>query len=120
MGQFVPKGTKVVLCPWAINLNNALWGDDADKFNPDRWMAPGTAGSGGAVSNYAFLTFLHGPRSCIGSRFAMAEMACLIAAFVGRYEFEMRDPNEKIEIKGGVTARPKNGLWLKLKAVEGW
>lgn len=120
LGQFVPKGTKVVIAPWAINQNKALWGDDAEKFDPDRWMVTGQANSGGAVSNYAFMTFLHGPRSCIGSRFATAELECLVAAFVGRFEFEMKDPDEKIEIKGGITARPKNGMWLKLKTVEGW
>jgi cytochrome P450 len=120
LGQFVPKTTKVIIAPWAINLNKQLWGEDAEEFNPDRWMAPGQANSGGAVSNYAFLTFLHGPRSCIGQRFAMAELACLLAAFVGKYEFEMADPDEKIEVKGGITARPKNGMHIKLKAVEGW
>ena len=120
LGQFVPKGTKVIIAPWAINHNKQLWGDDAEEFNPDRWMAPGQANSGGAVSNYANLTFLHGPRSCIGQRFAIAELACLIAAFVGKYEFEMVNPDEKIEIKGGITARPKNGMHVKLKVVEGW
>ena len=120
LGQFVPKETKVMIAPWATNLNKQLWGEDAEEFKPDRWMAPGQANSGGAVSNYAFLTFLHGPRSCIGQRFAVAELACLIAAFVGKYEFEMVDPEEKIEIKGGITARPRNGMHIKLKVVEDW
>jgi cytochrome P450 len=120
LGQFVPKTTKIIISPWAINHNKQLWGEDAAEFNPDRWMAPGQTNSGGAASNYAFLTFLHGPRSCIGQRFAIAEMACLLAAFVGKYEFEMVDPHEKIEIKGGATARPKNGMHIKLKAVDVW
>jgi cytochrome P450 len=120
LGQFVPKNTKIIIAPWAINHNKQLWGEDAEEFDPDRWMAPGQTNSGGAVSNYAFLTFLHGPRSCIGQRFAVAELACLLAAFVGKYEFEMVNPDEKIEIKGGITARPKNGMHIKLKVVEGW
>lgn len=120
LGQFVPRTTKIIISPWAINLNKQLWGEDAEEFNPDRWMAPGQANSGGAVSNYAFLTFLHGPRSCIGQRFAIAELACLLAAFVGKYEFEMVNPDEKIEIKSGITARPTNGMHIKLKLVEGW
>ena len=66
-GQFVPAGTKVVIVPKAINVSKALWGPDADKFNPDRWMGPGRANNGGAESNFSFLTFLHGPRSCIGT-----------------------------------------------------
>jgi cytochrome P450 len=117
---YVPRGTKIILCPAAVNFSKELWGPDAADFNPDRWMGPGKANTGGAESNYAMLTFLHGPRSCIGQSFAKAEFACLLAAFVGKFEFEMRDPNEVIEIKGGVTARPKNGMHIKLKVVEGW
>jgi len=117
---FVPKGTKIIICPWAVNFSKELWGPDAGEFNPDRWMGAGKANTGGAESNYAMLTFLHGPRSCIGQSFAKGEFACLMAAFVGRFEFEMRDPNEEIDIKGGVTARPKNGMHIKLKVVDGW
>jgi cytochrome P450 len=117
---FVPRGTKIILCPWAVNFSKELWGADAGEFNPDRWMGAGRANTGGAESNYAMLTFLHGPRSCIGQSFAKAEFACLMAAFVGRFEFEMRDPNEEIDIKGGITARPRNGMHIKLKVVDGW
>ena len=120
LGQFVPKGTKVILCPWAVNHSKELWGDDAGEFNPDRWMAAGQTNSGGAVSNYAFLTFLHGPRSCIGMKFAVAELAALLAAFVGTFEFVMTDPEEEIIIKGGITARPRNGMRVNLTRVEGW
>ena len=120
MGQFVPKGTKVILAPWAINFSTELWGPDAADFKPERWMAPGQANAGGAESNYAYMTFLHGPRSCIGSKFAVAELACLLAAFVGTFEFEKTDPTEKIDIKGGVTARPKNGMHINVKVVDGW
>ncbi|EXJ93058.1 hypothetical protein A1O3_01614 [Capronia epimyces CBS 606.96] len=117
LGHFVPKNTIIILSPWAVNNNVEMWGPDADKFNPDRWTAPGQANAGGAVSNYAFLTFLHGPRSCIGMKFAQAEFACLLAAFVASFETTLADPDEKMEIKGGVTARPKNGLRVCLKSV---
>lgn len=125
-GQPVPQGTTIALCPWAVNRDPALWGEDADRFNPERWLREGgaTAGSGGAVSNYALLTFLHGPRSCIGQAFAKAEFACLLAAWVGRFEFKLRDKEEYDErnmaIKGVITARPSKGLWVHAKEVEGW
>ena len=120
LGQYVPKGTKVILSPWAVNTATSLWGPDADKFNPDRYMGPGKANSGGAESNYAFLTFLHGPRSCIGQAFAKAEFACLLAAVVGRFEIKNADEDFKLEIKGGITAKPKRGLTVRIKPVEGW
>lgn len=116
--QAVPKGTVIILAPAAVNLSPELWGPDAGEFNPNRWLGPGKMNSGGAISNYAFMTFLHGPRSCIGQKFAQAEFACLLAAFVTKFEFVMKDPYEKVEPKGGITARPKNGMNVILKVVE--
>ena len=116
-----------MLVPWAVNKDVTLWGADANKFNPDRWLpseSNSQSANGGAASNYSFLTFLHGPRSCIGQKFAQAEFACLLAAWIGRFEFEIRDERlldeRNIVIKGGVTAKPEGGLFVKTRIVEGW
>ncbi|KAB8346368.1 hypothetical protein FH972_023410 [Carpinus fangiana] len=115
-GQFVPKGTTLIYSPSAMSFNKAIWGADADKFQPERWMGKNT-NSGGAESNYAFLTFLHGPRSCIGQGFSKAEFACLLAGWVMSYESVLADPEREIEVGGGITQRPKNGLAVKLTPV---
>ncbi|KAI1386568.1 cytochrome P450 [Hypoxylon trugodes] len=128
LGQKVPKGTSIMLSPWATNFDPNLWGPDAHEFNPDRWMPKGPddkrGASGGASSNYAFLTFLHGPRSCIGLAFARAEFACLLATWAGRFEFALKNKEEiderKIVIKGGITARPHNGMHVYATIVDGW
>ncbi|KAJ0160131.1 Cytochrome P450 94A1 [Colletotrichum tanaceti] len=136
-GHKVFKGTRIMLCPWAINKDTALWGPDAGRFDPERWLARSdgsggdnnaeskkTAASGGATSNYAFMTFLHGPRSCIGQGFAKAEFACILASWIGRFEFSLRNKEEydekNMSIKGGVTARPSKGLHVYVKVVDGW
>ena len=144
-GHFIPKGTTVILAPWAVNTSTHLWGPDALEFKPERWLsADGKFNNkGSADSNYSFLTFLHGPRSCIGqkvsrihltshvkfvlieSQFAQAEFACLLGAWAGRFEtaFEEGSPLAKPgmpEIKGGITAKPKGGLWVQLKELDGW
>jgi cytochrome P450 len=71
-------------------------------------------------SNYLNLTFLHGPRSCIGERFAKSELRALIAIFCGRLEVEMADPNEIPVSAGAITTKPKNGMKLRCKVVDGW
>ncbi|MCJ1397454.1 hypothetical protein MMC11_000647 [Xylographa trunciseda] len=119
VGQFIPKGTNIFLSPAAVNKSIDLWGADALEFNPDRWLGSGT-NNGGASSNYALLTFLHGPRSCIGQAFAKAEFACLLAAMVGRFELELVDKDAPIEVQTGITARPKGGLSLRTRVLEGW
>lgn len=81
--QFIPKGTTIIVCPSAINKSKEFWGEDADVFNPDRWDKEG--GAGGATTNFAMLTFLAGPRSCIGQKFAVEEFRCMVAALVGMF-----------------------------------
>ena len=120
VGQFVPAGTKIVLATNAINMSKALWGSDADEFNPDRWMGAGRANTGGAESNYSFMTFLHGPRSCIGQAFAKAEFACLLAGLVGRFEMELEDPDRELDTQTGITMRIKGGLPVRMREVAGW
>jgi len=127
-GVRVPRGTRVIISPWAVNKDERQWGADGRQFDPERWLprfeGDKGAASGHAASNYAFMTFLHGPRSCIGMNFAKAEFACLLAAWAGRFEFRLRDEalmdEANLDIKGGVTARPAKGLWVKIRPVEGW
>lgn len=124
--QYVPKGTTVILSPWAINASTHLWGPDALEFKPERWLnADNTANNkGSATSNYSFLTFLHGPRSCIGEKFARAEFECLLAAWIGKFDtnFEEGSPLAKgeMEIQGGITQKPKHGVWVQLKELDDW
>ncbi|KXJ88231.1 cytochrome P450 [Microdochium bolleyi] len=128
----VPKGTRIMLCSWATNFDTQLWGPDATQFNPERWLTSESAtaeekqraASGGATSNYANMTFLHGPRSCIGQAFAKAEFACLLATWVGRFQFDLKNEEDRdeagLDIKGGATARPSRGLYVHAAVVEGW
>ncbi|CAG8364681.1 unnamed protein product [Penicillium salamii] len=119
-GKHIPKDTTLILSPRIINRMEEFWGEDADKFNPDRFMGPGKANTGGATSNYALLTFLHGPRSCIGQGFAKAELACMVAAMVGRFHIELKFPDAKLELREGATVCPKDGVVTLMTPLEGW
>ena len=122
LGRPIPRGTDIILCPWATNRLPQLWGPDAEKFKPERWISEDGKPNytGGVDSNYAFMTFLHGPRQCIGQGFARAELRCLLAAFVGRYEWSLGMKEEDVVPGGVITIKPRNGLMLKLKEVGHW
>ena len=109
-----------MLAPWAVNRNPALWGPEATEFTPERWLADGQANSGGVESNFANLTFFHGPRSCIGQGFAKAEFKCLLATLAGSMEWEMADKNEKVYPAGVVTTKPVDGMKIRMERLEGW
>ncbi|KAH8432508.1 cytochrome P450 [Aspergillus melleus] len=125
-GKHVPKGTRIILCPYAINRSPEFWGNDGETFRPDRWIDTDKNGhdivnhTGGASTNFAQITFLHGQRACIGKDFARAELRCAVAGVVGRFRFEMQDPKQTIRIAGAVTTKPVEGMHLRMKRVDGW
>ncbi|GAA83599.1 hypothetical protein AKAW_01714 [Aspergillus luchuensis IFO 4308] len=118
LDQPIPKGTKIMVVPRATNRDAHLWGPDAQDFKPERWLNPDTR------SNYATMTFIHGSRSCIGRSFAKAEFAILLAALVGRFEFQLEDDRlldeRHMKVTRTVTARPVNGLLVKATPLVGW
>ncbi len=117
--QIIPKGVTVVLSMWQMNRSPDLWGPEAGEFRPERWITSGRPNSnGGANSNYEFLTFLHGPRSCIGQGFAKAEMRCLLASMIRTFSWELAMDDKKVIPRGAITIKPANGLLLKLKPLR--
>ncbi|KAI4282985.1 MAG: hypothetical protein L6R38_002511 [Xanthoria sp. 2 TBL-2021] len=119
-GQYIPEGTTIMIPPWAVNGNTELWGSDAGEFKPERWQRSASGSSAEVMStNYQCLTFSHGPRSCIGQSFAMGEFQCLVAAWVGAFETELQDPDFVPVIKGGITAKPRDGLHARVRPVAG-
>ncbi|KAI1155446.1 cytochrome P450 [Nemania diffusa] len=117
-GQVIPKGVAVVIPVWQMNRSPELWGPGADECRPERWITSGKPNShGGANSNYDFLTFLSGPRSCIGQGFARAEMRCLLACMINAFSWELATDEEKIP-SGAIAVKPANGMSLKLKPLR--
>ena len=123
-GLLCPRGTTFFISIWALNHSPGQWSSDPLKFDPDRWLLD-TAG--GAADLYSFNTFSHGPRACIGERFARAEMLVVIAALIGRYNVEFVGTGETVNpnpdearIEMGVTTKFEGGLHLRLRRVDGW
>ncbi|KAI6046270.1 cytochrome P450 [Pisolithus marmoratus] len=95
---FVPKGTRILASIAAYNRNKDLWGEDADVFNPDRWL-DGRAkdkkeNATGMYSN--LLTFGGGPRACLGWRFAIIEIQAFLVEIVRKYEISLTEKARRI------------------------
>ncbi|PBK62890.1 cytochrome P450 [Armillaria solidipes] len=84
----------------------SLWGDDAAEFRPERWeKIPETVDTiPGAWSNT--LSFLGGPRSCIGYRFSIAQMKVILFVLIREFESELAVPCEEIISKSTVVQWP--------------
>ncbi|KAI1793405.1 cytochrome P450 [Ganoderma leucocontextum] len=90
----VPKGTVVLTHYQASNSDPALWGEDAEEWKPERWLAPlpsavEEARIPGVYSN--LMTFAAGSRSCIGFKFSQLEMKVVLAVLLPKFSFELTD-----------------------------
>ncbi|KAJ7032949.1 cytochrome P450 [Mycena alexandri] len=96
------------ICSLAIGSYQRLesrWGPDAGEFNPSRWL-DGKTYKGEAVGPYAnLLSFLGGPRVCLGWRFAILEMQVFLCELVGKFSFALSE-NDPVQTSFASTLLP--------------
>ena len=113
-----------------MNRSTKLWGPDAAEFRPERWESlPEDVSSIPGVWGH-LMTFIGGPRACIGYRFSLVEcvlsffsalyedggsltrrgwghrMKALVYTLVRAFEFELAVPVEDIQKKSSIVQRP--------------
>ncbi|KAL4790060.1 putative P450 monooxygenase [Aspergillus venezuelensis] len=119
-GRKVPVGTEVTCNPWIINRDYNIYGDDAEVFNPNRWL-------GGPEQIKLFekhsLTWGHGARVCLGRHMAQMMLYKSLVTFLMYFEVSICEetsgtPKLESEIYGPVLCW-KN-VWLSLRKRESW
>ncbi|KAF8214829.1 cytochrome P450 [Mycena galopus ATCC 62051] len=89
------KDQPVVIPILQLNCDEEIWGPDALEFRPERWeTSPAPTSLPGVWGDV--LTFLGGPRACIGYRFALVEMKALLFTLVRGLEFELGVPTADV------------------------
>lgn len=118
------KGAFVQIPSEAIHNDPALWGSNARKFDPYRFMHVGTESSKGKIPKGSFIPFGYAPSVCPGRQFAATEIMTLVAMTVLRYDMELVAGQWKhleSDLKEPVTlAPPKGDVKVKFKGVEEW
>ncbi|KAI0265679.1 cytochrome P450 [Gloeopeniophorella convolvens] len=70
-GMFIPKGTMCLPNVWHCNHDPAVFGEDADMFNPERYLdAQGNLVTGPAEARDGHCTYGFGRRACVGKHLA--------------------------------------------------
>jgi len=118
LGERIPQGTVVLTVVEAFNRDESLWGEDADAFRPERWLGEGREGSGGAVSNYAMLSFGAGPGACIGQGYARVMVAVMVASLVSRFDIELVNAETAGKLRAAPFKRSEEGMLVRLKVLE--
>ncbi|CAA7260921.1 unnamed protein product [Cyclocybe aegerita] len=102
----IRKGQVVLIPIVTINCAKLIWGEDAMEFKPERWA--NLSDTAGAVPGVwgNMMTFLGGPRACIGYRFSLVEMKALLFTLIRAFEFELAVPAKDIIKRAGMVQRP--------------
>ncbi|KAI5899073.1 cytochrome P450 [Schizophyllum commune H4-8] len=84
----VLEGQRVLISIAAYNRNKAIFGPDADQYNPERWLKPGYVNRQASIGMYGnLLTFGGGHRGCLGWRFAVLELSAFLFELINRFDF---------------------------------
>ncbi|KAG6895654.1 hypothetical protein C0992_000175 [Termitomyces sp. T32_za158] len=82
---YMPGSTTIIYLPLLFQRNKALWGPDADEFDPERWLDPARVAR--FVANPSmFAAFSAGPRICIGQNYAYNEASYFLVRLLQRFD----------------------------------
>jgi len=113
-GVLVPKGTLFYIPIRVINTWKEVWGDDAEEFNPGRWLNLPPKYN----STFSSLSFLAGPHACIGKTMAIVEMKAVLSALIANFEFEPAHAGQVPQPTAAVTMKPLDNMPLRVRRVK--
>lgn len=102
----IVKGQEILIPIQVVNSSTDIWGPTAHEFDPSRWEPenmPPAAKESGMPSQ--MMTFLAGPRGCVGQRAAAAEFKVLVACLIREFDWQ-RINGWEVERKQGIVTRP--------------
>ncbi|KAG7571432.1 hypothetical protein FFLO_00615 [Filobasidium floriforme] len=83
----IRKGQYAYIPIEGLNWSHLFWGDDALEFKPDRWADSKVLASTGLGIDQNVLTFIDGPRKCLGYRMGSIEVKSTLFSLVQQFEF---------------------------------
>ncbi|KAB2075078.1 hypothetical protein ES319_A07G195700v1 [Gossypium barbadense] len=108
---FVPKGVNIWMMVLALHTDPEIWGEDAYKFNPNRF-AKGIKGA--CKLPQVYMPFGVGPRVCLGQNLAMVELKLLMSLLLSNFSFSL-SPNYTHSPVLRLVIEPENGVHLLVK-----
>ncbi|KAE9357039.1 hypothetical protein PR003_g2000 [Phytophthora rubi] len=111
---FIPASTDIVLTLYSAGRLTSVWGEDATKFSPDRFLDERT---GELLEDppAKYSAFSDGPRVCLGRSLAMLELKTVIATVVGRFRL-IEELGQDVRPILDLTIGMKNPLMMRVES----
>ncbi len=109
----LPARTFVTVLALMLHRDPAVWGDDPEAFDPERFSREAEA----ARPASAYKPFGNGQRACIGRQFAMQEATLVLAMILQRFEL-IDHGNYKLRVKESLSIKP-DGFTLRVRPRPG-
>ncbi|CAG8498768.1 35623_t:CDS:2 [Racocetra persica] len=113
-GYLIPKNTPLWIPIYAIHHDPLIWGDDADYFNPSRWLDPEVKSR---VTSSNFLPFSAGPKNCLGMKMAQLEFKSILSVLIRNFEFKLVEGFTFKKLLTGIS-KPVPGLDLWVSKLD--
>ncbi|KAH7153765.1 cytochrome P450 [Fusarium sp. MPI-SDFR-AT-0072] len=90
-GHYIPGGSIVGCSPWVIHQDTDIYGADAAKFRPERWIEATPEQRKKMTS--CLLSFGAGARTCVGKNISLLELYKLVPTILRIFELELVNPD---------------------------
>ena len=91
-GKVLPEGTSIMVSPWALHTSTHVWGDDAKRWRPARWLEGRSVNAVKRDTTGAmrWLPFSEGRQNCIGQQIATVRSHLLLVSWTAGLERRWR------------------------------
>ncbi|KAI3327533.1 cytochrome P450 [Xylariaceae sp. AK1471] len=115
-GMYFPEGTSVGCMPAAIHHNAKIFGEDHEKFCPERWLTSDREHL--RQMEAAHMGFSRGRRNCIGQNIAVMQMKKVLPALLMKFKLSLVDPDASLEVDYSPAAAVLAPLYVKSEIRE--
>ncbi|XP_038946018.2 cytochrome P450 3A2-like [Rattus norvegicus] len=109
-GVFIPKGSVVMIPTYPLQRDPQHW-TEPEEFHPERFSKENK----GSIDPYVFLPFGHGPRNCIGMRFALMNMKLALTKVLQNFSFQpCKETQIPLKLSIQAILEPEKAIVLKV------
>ncbi|KAK7592405.1 hypothetical protein V3481_007022 [Fusarium oxysporum f. sp. vasinfectum] len=114
-GRHFQQGTILSVSSHAVHSSKDIWGDDADQWNPERWLSGDTK-----KLDRNWIVFSAGYMTCPGRHFAWMQICKMAATLLRNYNIRQVDPKNQWRYQANFTALTYSWpVWVEKREHEG-